>query len=99
MTDDDELERERCGETYIHEPHIWALYGHEGWQDRLNRQCAGVPDPRIAELTEMLTAATDTAVQRGKRIEQLEVEVACWESESDHWHDAYLLALDGVDGG
>lgn len=32
----------------------------------------------VAELTEMLTAATDTAVQRGKLIDELELEIVRW---------------------
>jgi hypothetical protein len=46
----------------------------------------------IAELTEMLTAATDTAMQRGNRIDQLERQVQTNRA-------TILRLLGGADGG
>jgi hypothetical protein len=57
------------------------------------------PDPRIAELTEMLTAATDTAVRRGKLLDRIQA----WRDELDNPVDVLWFLLDDIladhDGG
>ena len=63
----------------------------------------------LAELTEMLTAATDVAVQRGKRIDELKLELTalCDLADLDRsktfrgWLSAATVRtiLDGADGG